>query len=209
MIYDISLPISPDLPVWPGDPNIVLEQVAAMDDGAEANVTRLDMSAHTGTHVDAPHHFMNDGRTVENLSLEALVGECYVLRVANEIDEITADILEKADIPKDAVRLLFRTRNSELWRRGESRFQTGFAAVSEDGARWLVERGVKLVGVDYLSVAAYSQPVPTHRALLAAGVVVVEGLDLSRVEPGVYVLYCLPLKLVGADGAPARAILVG
>lgn len=209
MIYDISLPISPDLPVWPGDPNIVLEQVAAMDDGAEANVTRLDMSAHTGTHVDAPHHFMNDGRTVENLSLEVLVGECYVLRVANEIDEITADILEKAGIPKDAVRLLFRTRNSELWRRGETRFQTGFAAVSEDGARWLVERGVKLVGVDYLSVAAYSQPVPTHRALLAAGVVVVEGLDLSRVEPGVYVLYCLPLKLLGADGAPARAILVG
>ncbi len=209
MIYDISLLISPDLPVWPGDPKIVLEQVAAMDDGAEANVTRLDMSAHTGTHVDAPHHFMNDGRTVDNLPLEVLVGECYVLRVASSAGEITAEVLEKADIPKDAIRLLFRTRNSELWRRGGSGFQTDFVAVSEDGARWLVERGVKLVGVDYLSVAAYSQPVPTHRALLAAGVIVVEGLDLSRVEPGAYVLYCLPLKLAGADGAPARAILVG
>ncbi len=209
MIYDISLPISLDLPVWPGDPAILLEQVSAMDDGAEANLTRLDMSAHTGTHVDAPHHFLNDGRTVENLSLEALVGPCWVVRVADDIGEITAEILENADIPKDAVRLLFRTRNSEWWRRGESRFQTEFVAVSEDGARWLVERGAKLVGVDYLSVAEYSQPVPTHRALLAAGVVVVEGLDLSRVEPGAYVLYCLPLKLVGADGAPARAILIG
>ena len=209
MIYDISLLISPDLPVWPGDPNIVLEQAAAMDDGAEANVTRLDMSAHTGTHVDAPHHFLNDGRTVENLPLEALVGPCHVVRVADDMGEITAEVLEKADLPKDALRLLFRTRNSEWWRRGETRFQTEFVAVSEDGARWLVERGVKLVGVDYLSVAAYSQPVPTHRALLAAGVVVVEGLDLSRVEPGAYVLYCLPLKLAGADGAPARAILVG
>jgi arylformamidase len=208
MIYDISLPISPDLPVWPGDPKIILEQVAAMDDGADANVTRLDMSAHTGTHVDAPHHFMNDSRTVESLPLEVLTGPCYVLRVASNVGEITAEILEKADIPKDAVRLLFRTRNSEWWRRGESRFQTDFVAVSEDGARWLVERGVQLVGVDYLSVAAYSQPVPTHRALLAAGVVVVEGLNLSRVEPGAYILYCLPLKLAGADGAPARAILV-
>lgn len=208
MIYDISLPISSNLPVWPGDPAIVLEQVAAMDNGDEANVTRLNLSAHTGTHVDAPHHFMNDGRTVESLPLEALVGECYVLRVVNNVDEINAQVLENAKIPQNVSRLLFRTRNSELWRGGQSRFQTDFVAVSEDGARWLVERGVKLVGVDYLSVAAYSQPVPTHRALLAAGVVILEGLDLSQVEPGAYILYCLPLKLVGADGAPARAILV-
>lgn len=207
-IYDISLTISPDMPVWPGDPAVALEQVESMDKGAEYNMTRLAMSVHAGTHVDAPHHFLNDGRTVESLALDVLTGPCYVLQLPDDVDEITAEVLERTPIPNGAERLLFGTRNSRWWAQGVKEFQTDFVAISEDGAHWLVERGVKLVGVDYLSVAPYHQSVPTHRVLLEAGVVALEGVNLAQVPRGFYTLYCLPLKLAGSDGAPARAILV-
>ena len=206
-IYDISLPISPSLPVWPGDPPVVLEQVESMDRGADANVSRISAGVHVGTHVDAPHHFMNDGRTVEQLPLDVLTGRCYVTQLPDGIEAITAEVLDGSSLPVDTSRILFGTSNSRLWSRGEKSFQEGFVAVTEDGATWLVEHGVQLVGVDYLSVAPYSDPVPTHRILLSAGVVVVEGLDLSAVPRGFYNLYVLPLKLLGAEGAPARAIL--
>jgi len=207
-IFDISLPISPSLPVWPGDPPIGLEQIEFMDDGASANLSQLQASVHIGTHVDAPHHFMNDGRTIEQLSLDVLTGRCYVTQLPDGIEAITADVLEGTSLPADTPRILFGTSNSRLWSRGETDFQKDFVAITEGGAKWLVEHGIQLVGVDYLSVAPYSDPVPTHRVLLGAGVVVVEGLDLSAVPRGFYDLYCLPLKLLGAEGAPARAILV-
>ncbi|GAB4494752.1 MAG: cyclase family protein [Anaerolineales bacterium] len=207
-VYDISLTISPDMPVWPGDPAVALEQVELMDKGADCNITRLAMSVHAGTHVDAPHHFLNDGRTVESLSLAVLTGPCYVLQLPDDVDEITAEVLARTPIPDGAERLLFGTRNSRWWAQGVKEFQTDFVAISADGAQWLVERGVKLVGVDYLSVAPYHQSVPTHRVLLEAGVVALEGLNLAQVPRGFYDLYCLPLKLAGSDGAPARVILV-
>ncbi len=208
-IYDITLTISPDMPVWPGDPTVELTQVAFIDRGANANVSHLSFGVHTGTHVDAPHHFLNDQHTVESLALEVLTGPCYVLRLDDRIASITADALEAAHLPEGVTRLLFRTRNSALWARGVHEFQTDFVAVRLDGAEWLVRRGVRLVGVDYLSVSPYKKSRPTHEALLKAGVVIVEGLDLSQVEQGFYDLYCLPLKIAGSDGAPARAILVG
>ncbi|PWH12481.1 MAG: cyclase [Anaerolineae bacterium] len=207
-IYDISLTLSARLPVWPGDPPVVLEQVEAMDKGAEYNMTRLAMSVHAGTHVDAPHHFLNDGRTVEALSLEVLTGLCYVVQLPHDVDEITAEVLRRTPLPEGMERILFGTRNSRWWAQGVEEFQTDFVAISEDGAQWLVERGVKLVGVDYLSVAPYHASVPTHRILLQAGVIALEGVNLSQVPRGFYDLYCLPLKLAGSDGAPARAILV-
>jgi len=207
-IYDITLTLSPDTPVWPGDPAVALEQVESMDDGAEYNMTRLAMSVHAGTHVDAPHHFLNNRRTVESLPLDVLTGPCYVLQLPDDVDEITAEVLERTPIPDGAERLLFGTRNSRWWAQNVKEFQTDFVAISEDGARWLVERGVKLVGVDYLSVAPYHQSVPTHRVLLEADVVALEGVNLSQVPRGFYTLYCLPLKLAGSDGAPARVILV-
>ena len=208
-IYDISLPISPDMPVWPGDPAVVLEQVSSMDAGAHDNVSRLACGVHTGTHVDAPHHFLNDHRTVESLALDILVGPALVVQVADEVDVVTADVLEKAAIPSGTLRLLLKTCNSQLWERGEKEFFPGFVGISADGAEWLVRQDVKLVGIDYLSVAPYKQSVPTHRALLEAGIIIVEGMNLSAISQGTYTLYCLPLKLVGSDGAPARAILVG
>lgn len=207
-IYDITLTISPSLPVWPGDPPVTLEQVESMDAGASANVTRLAMSAHTGTHVDAPHHFLNDKRTVETLPLEALTGRALVVHFPDALDLITAAALEAASIPAGAERLLLRTRNSLLWQRGETEFFPGFVGISADGAEWLARRRLRLIGVDYLSVAPFRQSGPTHRILLAAGVILLEGADLSAVPPGTYDLYCLPLKLLGADGAPARAVLV-
>jgi len=207
-IFDISLTISPNLPVWPGDPPIVLEQIESMEKGAHANVSRLNVGVHIGTHVDAPHHFMNDGRTIEKLSLDVLTGPCYVTQLPDGVEAITAEALDGISLPADTMRILFGTSNSRLWSRGEMEFQEDFVAVTEDGANWLVDRGIRLVGVDYLSVAPYGDSVPTHTILLQAGVVVIEGLDLSAVPRGFYDLYCLPLKLLGSEGAPARAILI-
>lgn len=207
-IHDISLTISPDLPTWPGDPGLELEKISSMDEGADANVTRISAAVHLGTHVDAPHHFLNDGRTVEDLSLEVLTGPCYVLQLPDGIDAITAEVLERSEITSDMKRILFGTSNSHLWAKGVKEFQTDFVAITEDGAEWLVEHGVQLVGVDYLSVAPYGDSVPTHKVLLEAGVVIVEGLNLSEVMRGFYDLYCLPLKIAASDGAPARAVLI-
>ena len=207
-IYDVSVPISPAMPVWPGDPAVVLEKVSSMDAGAHDNVSRLACGVHTGTHVDAPHHFLNDGRTVETLALDVLVGPAQVIQIPPDVNVVDAGVLENADIPAGITRLLLRTRNSQLWESGDKPFFPGFVGISEDGADWLVRHAIRLVGIDYLSVAPYHQSVPTHRALLSAGIIIVEGLDLSAVNPGGYNLYCLPLKLVGSDGAPARVILM-
>jgi arylformamidase len=207
-IHDVSLPISPNLPVWPGDPAVVLEQVTSMDAGAHDNVSRLACGVHTGTHVDAPHHFMNDHRTVEGLSLDVLVGPALLVQIPKDVTVVDAHVLENAGIPSGTERLLLKTDNSSLWERGEKEFFPGFVGISEDGADWLVSHAIKLIGIDYLSIAPYHQSVPTHRKLLGAGLVVIEGMDLHGVTAGTYSLYCLPLKLVGSDGAPARTILV-
>jgi arylformamidase len=207
-IFDISLTISPNLPIWPGDPLIELEKIDSIDNGADANVSRLSAGVHIGTHIDAPHHFMNDGRTIEQLPLDVLTGPCYVVQLPDGVEAITAEALESMSLPKDVKRVLFGTSNSRFWSRGETEFQEDFVAVTEDGAEWLVDHGLQLVGVDYLSVAPYNDSIPTHRTLLQAGVIIVEGLDLSAVPRGFYDLYCLPLKLLGAEGAPARAILI-
>lgn len=206
-IYDISLPISESLITWPGDPPVHLTQVSHLERGDNATVTRLDLGAHTGTHVDAPCHFVLGGAGVDTLDLNVLVGPALVVE-ALEAEVLTADVLAALPIPPATTRVLFHTRNSDLWARGAREFAQDFVAVTEDGAQWLVARGIRLVGVDYLSVAPFRRSAPTHLALLRAGVIVVEGLNLSGVTPGVYQLVCLPLKIVGGDGAPARAILI-
>jgi arylformamidase len=145
---------------------------------------------------------------VDQVPLDLLTGRAYVLHLP-EVDLITAAALEAASIPPRTRRVLFRTRNSDCWTRQESHFRTDYVALRADGADYLVNRGIKLVGVDYLSIAPFDEVVPTHRILLEAGIIIVEGLDLSQVSQGRYTFYCLPLKLAGADGAPARAILIG
>jgi arylformamidase len=208
--FDISLPISNALVTWPGDPQLALERVATLDsDGV--NLTRLACSAHTGTHVDAPDHFIAGGATVEALPLDALIGPAHVVALPS-VHAITHEHLQALDLPADATRILFKTDNSRLWAGPDAgTFQRDFVAVTPDAAQALVDQGVRLVGVDYLSVEPFAgrkiNDHPTHRILLGAGVVIVEGLNMTDVPPGVYELICLPLKLVGADGAPARAVL--
>jgi arylformamidase len=206
-IYDISLPISESLVVWPGDPPVRITQPSHLDRGDMATVSRLDIGAHIGTHVDAPVHFVQGGAGVDSFNLDLLVGPARVVH-ALEADALSASVLQALDIPPGTERVLFRTRNSERWARGEEEFWTDYVGITDDGARWLIEQGVQLVGIDYLSVAPFDELVAPHRTLLGAGLIVVEGLDLSGVAARVYQLVCLPLKVVGGDGAPARAILI-
>jgi len=207
-IYDISLPISESLAVWPKDPPVRITQPSHLERGDNATVSRLDMSAHTGTHVDAPAHFIQGGASVDTLDLNVLVGPALVVE-ALEANVLSADLLAQLPIPPGTQRVLFHTRNSDRWARGEREFARDLVAISEDGAHWLVERGVRLVGVDHLSVGPFGQTRPTHRALLGAGVICLEGLNLSRIAPGLYHLVCLPLRIAGIEGAPARAVLIG
>jgi arylformamidase len=206
--YDITLTITPEMIVWPGDPAVHMKRTSSIASGDSSNVTQITMSCHTGTHVDAPDHFLNNGKTVESLSLDLLMGRVYVLHLPN-VNMITASVLMDADIPPRTRRLLFKTRNSDYWANGNKEFQTDFVGLSVDAAELLVDRNVRLVGVDYLSVAPFKLGKPVHTILLDAGMVVIEGLDLSKVSQGRYTLHCLPLKLGGAEGAPTRAILVG
>lgn len=194
------------MPVWPGDPVVFVERIAdARTDGIK--LSRLTFGTHIGTHVDAPSHVLPHGDTVDQLALEALLGPAYVLyhpRAAH----ITAYDLEAASIPRDCRRLLLKTPNSEkdLFSRGHLR--TDYVALTADAAKWLVERRLLLVGLDALSVDPYEcADLTAHRILLASGIVIVEGLNLRHVPPGDYTLYCLPLRIEGADGAPARVIL--
>ena len=208
--YDISLTITPDLPTWPGDPKIVLERFSKIEEGASCNVTQISACVHSGTHVDAPYHFLGgQAKTVEQIPLSLLTGRTYVLHLPDEVDLITPEVLIRAGVPPRTRRLLFKTRNSAFWAREDNRFHEDFVAISPDGAKFIVDHGIRLVGVDYLSVAPFGESKATHEILLQAGVVVIEGLNLSQVSQGRYSLYCLPLKIGGADGAPARAILIG
>lgn len=203
---DISVPLRPGMVVYEGDPAVRRELVQSIGGGAICNVSRLDCGVHTGTHIDAPAHFIDGAPGVEATPLDALIGEAYVVdatAIAGDIDAATLDTLA---IPPGATRLLFKTPNSRLWARPA--FSPDFYGLREDAARALAGRGVRLVGIDYLSIAPKADPAPTHLALLSARVVIVEGLDLRAVTPGAYRLLCLPLLLEGSDGAPARALLV-
>ena len=205
-LYDISLTISEDFPTWPGDPPIKLKMISQIDKGDLANVTHLSAPVHMGTHVDAPDHFLNNGNTVEDIPLDFLVGPVLVLEVPSP-EVITAGDLDALKIPEGTRRIIFKTSNSEYWKGEQHTFQKNFVALGSEAAARLVELGLNVVGVDYLSVAPYNEPIPTHKILLEAGILIIEGLDLSRVSAGEYKLYCLPLKIAGSDGAPARVLL--
>jgi arylformamidase len=206
LLYDVTRPVSLALPVYPGDPVVELTPMAQCAWGDEANVTRLVLSSHTGTHIDAPRHFFDSGTTVDNLDLQVLLGRARVLEVPCVSHITVADL--RAHEWQGISRVLFKTLNGSLWDRPG--FQTTYQALTPGAAEWLVSRGVRLVGVDYLSVDAYdATDFPVHRGLLGAGVVIVEGLDLRAVPPGDYELYALPLLLQDGDGAPARVLLRG
>ena len=202
---DISVPISERTPVFSGDPTYHRELASAMARGDICNVSRLDMGVHTGTHIDAPRHFIEGAPATEDIPLDACMGAAFVVDATALRETIRAADLDGLTIPAGETRLLFKTRNSDLWSRPD--FSSDFLAFEADAARWLVDRGVRLIAIDYLSIGPFGDAVETHRTFLGAGVVVVEGTDLRAVAPGPYELLCLPLRLVGSDGAPARALL--
>jgi arylformamidase len=199
-IFDITLTMYPGMVVWPGDPAVQMDRLTKIENGDNCNVTFLSTAVHAGTHVDAPYHFLADGTTIETLPLDVLVGLTQVIQIPDDVAEV--------EFIPGITRVLFKTRNAKIRAAGEREFDTTFVAVSADAAEILLGKGVQLVGVDYLSVAPFKNSRPTHEILLGAKVVLLEGINLDAVEPGLYTLYCLPLKLAGSDGAPARTILV-
>ena len=202
---DVTVPIRPGMPVYDGDPPAMLERVTSLAAGGVCNLSRLDFGLHSGTHIDAPLHFIDGAPGVEATPLEALIGDAFVVDATSVKGHIDAKALAGLGVPSGCERVLFKTSNSTLWQRDV--FSRDFVALAEDAARELVRRGARLVGIDYLSIAPFADPAPTHVALLEAGVVILEGIDLRRVEPGSYRLTCLPLLIEGADGAPARTLL--
>lgn len=206
-IYDISVPISQGTPTYPGDPGIDIRQWLSLENGDAANVTALCFGAHTGTHVDAPAHFLKGGSRVESMSLDILLGEAHVIEIPDDVSEITERHVRNLNGLK---RVLFKTRNSSFWNLEGNQFQTDYTYLSPGAAKQLVANGTQLVGIDYLSVEQFgSETFETHETLLSRGVIIIEGLDLREVDGGVYELICLPLKIAGGsgDGAPARTVL--
>jgi arylformamidase len=201
-VFDVTVPIRDGMVTYDGDPEVRLERVKSLESGEIVNLSRLDFGVHSGTHVDAPIHFIDGAPAAETLPLEPMLGPAVVVDATSVAGALDRTALESLDIPAGAERVLLRTRNSDLWASDE--FAPDFVRLTGDGADWLVARGVRLVGLDYLSIGDPD----AHRSLLAARVVAVEGLDLRGVDPGEYRLVCLPLKIVGSDGAPARALLI-
>jgi arylformamidase len=204
--YDITIPIESGMISWPGDGPVNVERVRSMDDGDRLNQSRIDMSAHTGTHMDAPIHFIQNGEGIDSTALDLLVGPVVVIQIPN-VMEIGASQLESSVIPVGTERLLLKTDNAKLL--GKREFDQGYTYITLDGARYLIDHGVRLVGIDYLSVAEYGKGEVVHRELLGAGIVIIEGLDLREVLPGIYNMTALPLRISDCDGAPARVVLEG
>jgi arylformamidase len=202
-IFDISVPLAEGLPFWPGDPSFSLEPVLLLEKGDGARVSRISLGDHSGTHLDAPAHMLENGANLDDISLSLLMGRALVadFRGCAEIG-----LLELEGLPLGGEeRLLLRTDNSALW--AEPDFCPDFVALTAEGAEYLVSKGIRLVGIDYLSIESFGGDGSVHRTLLGNDSVILEGLDLSAVPAGVYELVCLPLRISGGAGAPARAVL--
>lgn len=207
-LWDISIPFRPGMPQWAG------EQVAAVEAMSQtpvdhANVSRLTLTTHTGTHVDPPRHFVHGGATIDQVPLERWIGPCEVVEITPSGLEIEAEDLQSVRLSDTCERLLLRTPNSALWRSHPDQFVEEFHALSVAAARWVVRRGIRLIGIDYLSIAPFADGTPAHVELLRNGVLILEGIDLSAITPGRYELLCMPLLIANGDGAPARAALRG
>lgn len=201
-LIDVSVPLREGMPIYRGNPGFEIHLDSALADGAGANVSKVTMGAHTGTHVDGPRHFFDDGAGADTLPLEAMIGPAEVVELPGiGLGPIDERALRGAGIPAGTERLLLKTPNSRLWE--QDAFTHDFARLDGSGAAYALEIGLRLIGIDYLSIGDGA----AHRALLGNGVVALEGLDLRAVGPGSYELVCLPIRLTGSDGAPARVAL--
>jgi len=205
-IIDISLPLYPKMPKWPGSDGINIHRIKRLEVGDKVNISSLECDVHVGTHVDAPLHFIEGGSAVESLSLDLLTGPAVVAAIP-DAKVVTAKHLASIGLPSKTERLLLRTRNSDLWASNVSEFRNDYTALTSDAAQWLVDREIGLIGIDYLSIQTFNDPPTTHEILLKGKVVILEGLNLADAKPGKYELICLPIRIIGTEGAPARAIL--
>lgn len=208
-IYDVTVPLSNELPTWPGDPEVQIRDWRSLSNGDGVNVSILNFGAHSGTHVDAPAHFIEGAAKVETLALDVLIGEAHVIEVPEDYDAID-EAFVLAHCAPGATRVLFKTRNSAFWNEPKAEFHTDFTYLDFDAAMKLVQQGTKLIGIDYLSIEKFGEhDHETHHALLSHGVIILEGLNLSDIPAGKYELICLPLRLRSSegDGAPARVVL--
>jgi arylformamidase len=209
-LHDVSLTLRPDMVTWPGEPGPTIAPLRRIAKSDAANVSLVTFGDHTGTHVDPPIHFIEGANTVDRLPLEALVGPCRVVTF-DEPGHVSGAWLERAGVGARTERILFKTRNSERWKDPTAPFTRDFVAIDASAARWCVDHGVKLVGVDYLSIEPQGPEkagYPVHNTLLRANVVIIEGLDLRGVSAGAYTLVCGALKILDGDGAPARVFLL-
>jgi arylformamidase len=209
-VHDVSLVLSSDMVTWPGEPGPRIEPLRRIANGDSANVSLVTFGDHTGTHVDPPIHFIEGGNTVDKLPIDALVGPCRVLEFQGH-GHVSGDWLEQARVPRGTERLLFKTRNSARWADPTAPFTRDFSSINASAAAWCIARGVRLVGVDYLSIEPQGpekEGYPVHHALLEANVVIIEGLDLRGISAGEYELVCASIKLKDGDGAPARVFLI-
>jgi len=206
-IYDITQNISNGMPVWPGDPKVELAWLSQLSNGDDVNLTEIRMCAHTGTHIDMPSHFLENGRDLNDLDLSVMIGLARVVEVPPEVTVINEEFLKRIAL-EGVERLLFKTSNSQLLLREGQDFSEHYVALDFSGASFLAASDCKLVGIDYLSIATYDDPAGAHLPLLEEGIVVLEGINLKDVEPGDYQLIALPLRLDGREGSPVRAVLL-
>lgn len=209
-IVDVSLRIAPDMLVWPGDPSVEIHPRVQIAKGDAANVSELRIGTHTGTHVDPPLHFLEGHDGIDRVPLDVLVGPAVVGHLPGARGPLGPNELDSLGLADDVTRLLLKTSNSELWRRPERvAFPETYACLSLEGARWVIERGIDLIGVDFLSIEERgAEGHPVHVELLSKGIVIVEGLDLGAAAPGDCTFICMPLRIRDGDGGPARACLI-
>ncbi len=201
---DISSPLHAGMPHWPGTAPLQVQAEKTLAAGDRCNSSRVAMDLHMGTHIDAPSHFLPGGTTVDNLDLDLLAGPAWVADMAT-VPAVSAATLAATAIPAGTRRLLLKTANSQ--RALDAPFSSDYVGLTVSGAQWVVEHGITLVGIDYLSVAAYDEADEVHRVLLARGVVLLEGLTLAAVDQGPYELFCFPIRFSGLEAAPVRALL--
>ncbi len=210
-IHDISIPISPDMVVWPGDPQVVISSLSAIEKGYNANVSQISMSVHTGTHIDAPRHFLEGAKSIDEVPLEKFIGEVLVMEFADHVNLINRTALQShpmLEVLLKSKKVLFKTTNSRLLNISPGKFSEGYVGIDTSGALFLADLDLDLIGVDYLSIACFGETERPHQILLNKEIILLEGINLQKIAPGFYEIYCLPLQISGSDGSPARAILI-
>ena len=207
-IIDISIPLSEKTPVWEGDKGISVPRVAKIEEGSDFNVSRIELGVHAGTHIDVPYHVFKNGSTVDQIPLSNLIGRVQVVEIPGGISVINKNCLMNLDFQDEIDRILFKTSNSIYWETDPFSFNKEYVAINSEGAEYLANMDLRLVGVDYFSVSSYDDLKQPHLILLECGIILLENIDLRQVVPGIYQLICLPLKIIDTDGAPVRAVLI-